>query len=121
MGSKDLSTLVKAIALAFLFNVPAVAFSADTYGVNASKEDVKLTDTNLIENVTYGAWVDKGHQAEINSNGLTISARKAVAYIKSGKWGGGTFSPLVSSDKLKNIRAGTALAVQIYEAVDFSS
>ena len=88
MGSKDLSTLVKAIALAFLFNVPAVAFSADTYGVNASKEDVKLTDTNLIENVTYGAWVDKGHQAEINSNGLTISARKAVAYIKSGKWGG---------------------------------
>ena len=87
MQKLNLSALTKAISLTFLFYIPTVALSADTYGVEATTENVTITDKNKIENVDYGAYVDKGFMASVDSQGLEISANKAVAYIKKDKWG----------------------------------
>ena len=87
MRKYNKTTLTKAISIALLVNLPAVAIAADTYGVNASNENIIISNKDIIENVNYGVLVSNGYNATVNAGDLTINADKAAAYIKEKNYG----------------------------------
>ncbi len=82
--------LTTSILIAALFSLSNGAMAADSYGINASKEDKTFTDLTEIKDVDYGIYVSGEHTADISSQtDLSITAKKDGTKFKGGNNNGG--------------------------------